>query len=52
MLSAVEGRMVVGKVVPGSVQVVGHDVDKVQLLGNSLDIIPLVHTELGGRHGS
>lgn len=52
VLPLVQWRMVVGKVVPVAVQVVRHDVDEVQVVGNLGDCVAFVDSELGGRYGS
>ncbi len=39
---AVEGGMVVDRGLPGAVQVVGHQVDGVQVLGQSWHVVPRV----------
>ena len=44
MLSGVQGRVVVRKVVPVTVEVVGHDVDKVELPRDPLDVVALVNS--------
>ncbi len=42
VLPGLQRRVVVGKVVPGAVKVVGHHVEEVQRLGNPKDIETLV----------
>ena len=43
VLPGMEGGVVVGEVVPVAVEVVGHDVDEVEVAGDALHVVPLVH---------
>ena len=52
VLPLVQGGVVVGKVVPVPVQVVRHNVDEVQVVGNLGDCVAFVDAELGRRDGS
>ena len=51
VVSLLQRRVVVGKVVPVAVQVVGHHVDEVQVFGDLGNGVAFVNTELGRGDG-
>ena len=51
VISLVQRSVMVSGLVPGAMEVVGHHVDEVQVLGDLGHVVAVVDTKLGGRYG-